>query len=497
MGEFFPEAHPTGVLPFLNERSVLLRLQTLLCGCILAIAASCAAPASPPGQIEPIGEYQISFLAGSRDDAGRFMGGTELRILTAYRGKLYAGNGYWEDRPGPEGSQGAQILVLDDPRGRWRTEHVFDERMPSGRGREFAMSALTGIAFETDGSGGRLPEPVSMLIASPWDLTGAVRVYSRDDVTGAWTGATLETGQPRRDFLPQLRSFAGHRDGRSGIDRVFAGTDPGGIFSGVYDAAMPGRISWRPTPELDISTIATGSFSGLTGRLRISSFSECNGKLYAAIGQQIYERRDGETRVWTLVYTNPRPGHSETGLRGLTTIPNPSGRGESLLAAVEGNAPRIVRVDPATGAETTELDLQTFLGRAWGMRVGYVIAAYNDMTKIPDPKGGDLVLFGLEAFIPPGTSPALGHSFVDVGYGRVESGAWYVVRHSDGRYELHQITASLPEKSHGLVATRTIAASPFPEDRGAIYFGGYDANKAPTHNSAWIIRASAAAATRQ
>jgi len=38
---------------------------------------------------------------------------------------------------------------------------------------------------------------------------------------------------------------------------------------------------------------------------------------------------------------------------------------------------------------------------------------------------------------------------------------------------------------------RTIAASPFPDDQGAFYFAGYDANKAPAHNTAWIARAGA------
>jgi hypothetical protein len=58
------------------------------------------------------GGFEVLFVPGSRDDAGRFMGGTEMRVLTTHAGKLYAGNGYWEDQPGPEGLQGAEILVL-------------------------------------------------------------------------------------------------------------------------------------------------------------------------------------------------------------------------------------------------------------------------------------------------------------------------------------------------------------------------------------------------
>src|SRR5215468_4163601 len=64
--------------------------------------------------------FEVSFMAGSRDDAGHFMGGTEMRVLAAHAGKLYAGNGYWEDMPGPKGRQGSQILVLDAPNAGWR-----------------------------------------------------------------------------------------------------------------------------------------------------------------------------------------------------------------------------------------------------------------------------------------------------------------------------------------------------------------------------------------
>src|SRR5439155_23123960 len=117
------------------------------------------------------------------------------------------------------------------------------------------------------------------------------------------------------------------------------------------------------------------------GRLRVSSFAEANGRLYAAVGQQIFERVDGAAPQWRLIYTNPRPGHSETGLRGLTAIPGNVG-GEALLVAVEGSEARLVRVDPASGGEATELDLRDFLGRAWGVRVNSPIAADNDRMEV-------------------------------------------------------------------------------------------------------------------
>src|SRR3954468_15862065 len=135
-------------------------------------------------------DFQVSYTAGSRDEAGRFAGGTEMRLLTTHEGRLYAGNGYWEDRPGPEGPQGAQIMVLDAPEGRWRVDHAFEERLPNGRWRDLAVGALTEAVFATDGAGRTLPRPISLLLASTWDLTGAARVFARDDATGAWVAVT-------------------------------------------------------------------------------------------------------------------------------------------------------------------------------------------------------------------------------------------------------------------------------------------------------------------
>ena len=433
-------------------------------------------------------DFQISFAAGARDPAGNFAGGTEMRLLTAHAGRVYAGNGYWEDRPGLEGRQGAQILVLDGPGKPWRVDHSFAEWLSNGRRRDLAVGALFEARFATDGSGVNLREPVSLLLASTWDLTGAARVFTRDDATGAWSAMTLAQDRPAPDFLPQIRSFASHRDRVTGIDLVFAGEMPHGIFAGSYDPAAPGRVRWNATPELDANAVST-AFSGLAGRLRVSSFAEADGRLYAAVGQQVYQRTDGPASRWRLIYSNPHPGHSETGLRGLTAISTVGG--QALLAAVEGNAPRLVRIDPNDGNEVTELQLDDFLARAWGMRPGYVIAAYNDMPRIIVPGEGEALLIGLQAFIPRNVPIAAGHTMFEAGYAQAESGAWYLVRWPDGNYALHKVTAAF---GHPLIAPRAFIVSPFPGDGGAVYFAGYDAIKAPAHNTAWIARADLAAA---
>jgi hypothetical protein len=440
----------------------------------------------PSGRAHAAG-YEVSYAAGGKDAAGAFMGGTEMRVLTTYDGKLYAGNGYWEDRPGPEGLQGAELLVLDAPGARWRVEHRFDERLPDGRRRDFAISALAGITLATDGRGAPLTKPVSMLLASSWDRTGATRVFSRDGETGQWTATVLAEDRPLPGFLPQIRCFAIHRDQITGADHVFAGNDPRGIFTGVFDQGVPGHIRWGSAPELDIRTLSTAAFPGLGGRLRVSSFAEANGVLYAAVGQQVFQRIDGREPTWRLIYTNSQPHYSQTGLRGVTAIANPAGPGQVLLAAVEGNGARIVRIDPRSGAETTDLDLGALLNEAWQTRVSYVIAGYNDMTEVADPRLGRVLLIGLEAFIPPASPRPPGHTVLDVVHG-LEGGAWYLIRHPDGHYDLRQVDAALPEIGRSLVAVRSIRPSPFPGER-ALYFAGYDANNTLTHSSAWIVRA--------
>jgi hypothetical protein len=352
-----------------------------------------------------------------------------------------------------------------------------------------AVSALEDFTLVTDGNDVRLPAPVSLLIAANWDLTGMARVFSRDDATGAWTGAELARDHPTPGSLPQVRSLSGHRDRGTGIDRVFAESARHLQRHLRCGCSQPYPLGRRPGAR------PLRCFSGgIVGSQRLSAGQHfCRMQRppprYGGAADLRANRRGGPH--WRLVYTNRYPGHSETGLRGLTAIPSPSGHGEVLLAAVEGNAARIVRVDPRDGSETTELGVADFLGQQWGMRANYVIAAYNDMTKVHDPAGGDALLIGLEAFIPLTAPIAAGHNVVNVGYGRLEAGGWYLVRHAARRYDLRQVATP---SGRPLVATRSIRASPFPQENEALYFAGYDANKVPAHNTAWIVRSTIAAA---
>ena len=263
---------------------------------------------------------------------------------------------------------------------------------------------------------------------------------------------------------------------------MFAGEMPHGIFAGNYDPRRPGRSDGMPRRSCTRRRVSA-AFSGLADRLRVSSFAEANGHLYAAVGQQIYERIDGTGAAWRLIYTNHGRAIPRPGCGGLTAIPPlPAARpcSRRWRATVAPGADH-----PSDGRAVMELDLNDFLARAWGMRPGYVIAAYNDMARVRVPGGGEALLIGLQAFIPRNVPIAAGHSMFDAGYAQADSGAWYLVRWPDGHYDLHQVTAAFDP----LVAPRSFIASPFPGEADVVYFAGYDAIKAPAHNTAWIARA--------
>ena len=100
----------------------------------LALALAFALAAGRALAQQPVPVFAPSYVAGARDTAGRLMGGTEMRTLVAHHGRLFAGNGYWKDVPGAEGTSGAQIFVLDGPQAAWRVDASFDNPCPEASG---------------------------------------------------------------------------------------------------------------------------------------------------------------------------------------------------------------------------------------------------------------------------------------------------------------------------------------------------------------------------
>jgi hypothetical protein len=403
--------------------------------------------------------FRRVYQAGMRDRDGHFMGGTEIMQLVPHLGKLYAVTSTMWDRPGTDPAVGAQILVLDHPERGWRVEHAFDTKP--------ARMSLASVTFAVDRRGRVLDTPVTMLLAGPSDGQGAIAVWSRDEASRTWTRRMVATSAR----YTSIRCLYSYRDTVTGVDRVFAGTSPNGIYSGAYDPMEPGTVAWDDAPELS------------KYQNRPMAFAVCNGALHVAIKPHLYRRIDGAQPRWEVVYTLPE-GVSliSCGLRGLTTIRHASGDGECMLAALEGEQARILQIDPRDGHRATvELDVLDFLERRGGQRLGYAIVAYNDMTPVPIPGGhGSALVLGLEA-----TDSRDHHT-------RHPKDGWrpegrYLVRYPDGRYQLCQISDPTEQPMPRLVSTRTIAVSPF--DHETLYLGGYDPNSVPTHNTAWVYSA--------
>lgn len=450
-------------------------------------------------QVLPDIRWRKSLNTGSRDSSGNLLGGTEIRSLVAFDGKLFAGNGYWTDRDiNKQYLPGAQVFVLDrSPAkgGVWRQDLHLEERGDQAVGCDFphrrrniAISVMKAVTFRTDGSGRSLDRPVSLLLAGVWDRCPGMNVFVRSaSDRGTWTRSMVipnSIGMGNR----HVRSFALHRDRVTGVDRVFVGTsgkpgNPRVIISGVYDPNSVGGIRWETKAE------PTNIHPGLGDR--VTSFAEANGKLYAAVCNKIYRRQDGVAPLWHRVYELPgggcptsRPG--EWGYRGLTTVKGGPAYSQHLLVGMEGTFPNMRRFVPSKPVGTfKELDLVPFLKNGLKREhVNYAIPAYNNMAKITLPSGRKALFIGIETMIYRGA--------VNTWHGW-QRGAWFIVRLQEGVYRLRHICdKSIPEsQQRPMVATRTMVESPFPSEKGrVIYAGGFDANHivGVNHNTAWLYR---------
>ena len=527
-----------------------------------------------------------NFVAGQKDVNGKFIGGTEMRYLvrhtiphgdpfnggtcaaTAGCPALFAFNAYWEDMPGSlegYGHRCAQALVLTTPvwnGGAWKEDADFGNSeggacpfSPSTpRGVALATAAAFDKTFTTYGDGSATPGGgISELIVGLWSTlyvpgcrgTPAV-VANRVDSSGKWPWTQLAC-----DFAPggtpslsQVRSFGSHKDTVTGVDMVFAGENPRGVYSGTLN--RDGTIAWSGNPE-PINGCTAGvipqmvehctnvvfpgnkyasaqwpSGVSLPRRLtvRVMGITEAadasgNTALYALIGMQVYKRVDGPSPSWSLFWEIPdadrvaklygpaMPPISASGLRGFTTIPNPNGPGQALLLAVESPGPAIWRIDiNGSGCSASDNacgaideNIMALTNSTFGCVgcTGYQIPAYNSpMFSI----NGGVVMGQGSIFYHKGATIPPGHSFWStdvpgITVGKIDTSAWYSFRSSSGNYTMFRMpTVAGPTASpSNMVSTRSCAMSPWRSiGDDAVYCGGYDAENTPAHNTAWIIR---------
>ena len=294
----------------------------------------------------------------------------------------------------------------------------------------------------------------------------------------------------------QVRSFTMHKDQLSGVETVFAGSSPFGIFSGRYDPSEPGGIRWDLSPE-KWEIDPPHKLPGKVQKDRVMSFAENNGKLYATVYNSLYERQDRLNPVWKKVYEYfPKKNYDgSSGLRGLTSVPDPVNPKKSILiASHEGNPLLILRIDPNDKFRgTIELNASSFLSGLWGTPVGYGIAAYNKMVPYQDIRTGEpLLLMGIEVITPKAPNvynvKRWNKTLKKFEYENWNAGGFFLIRHYDGTYDFGNI-AKYVTNAQIFESVRTMIPSPFPDDPpGTLFSGGFDANHFPTHNSAWVYK---------
>jgi hypothetical protein len=426
--------------------------------------------------------WSRSFTAGNYDSNVKFLGGSEVLQLIGHKDMLFASVGYWQDGSniwygGNNNNIGwGQIIRLDGPNGAWQ-EDLF-------LGANFLRpEILKQIIFTKDQLGNHLSEPDTVLIAagySPNYFTNTVTVKSfvRNDLNGTWGESQIVQGSFPAGENYSIRDIEIYTDQQTGLEYVFASVGTQGIYKGSYNPGVPGKIDWIATPE----------FGPLS--IRPLGISKANETLYFSSGSKIYQRINGATPTYTVAHDfsdlSTSINSAVGGVRGLTTINNPSENNEALLLmwCPDSQSQGIIyRLEPDEFGGFTRIYesklsvlVENYLP---GANANYVLGAYNEFYSYTDPLTSDtLHLVGFEASISGGGYPTWN------GYYK---GALFAKRNSAGQYFIEEINGAVGDNDPALVANRCYVVSPFLNEDG-LYYGGFDPNGYSATNMAWIFK---------
>ena len=382
--------------------------------------------------------FTRDYTPGTTDANGQLRSGIELMRLTAFGGRLYAATSMFGDTypvaPYPEYT-GCQVLRKDTSCAEWQVDVSFGPRY-------LRTDSLEVIRFAYDESGAPITVP-EMLVAGIWDLgnlpggTGrfvSVAIRDGSDTNASWHISNVAPVPDDEVGFASVRSMAAHRDSVTGAQYLFVGGAYGGVFKGVYDAAVPGRIRWVGGNEVDSTYGRPQSMAVVNDRLYVSfdygGYSFDQGQTGG-----VYRRVDGASPVWERVYSNfdaSQPHQNQT-FRGLTAVPGVSGPGDAVLGAMEYiPAPLITRIEPGAGdAAFTELNYWDYFTTVFGA------------APIIDNNVGAAALNKCEPFFDPQTSATqyfittnLRHpNDPQAGY----NGAYFLLRRSPTRYDWCEI----------------------------------------------------------
>ena len=430
----------------------------------------------------PAQEWQQSFIAGNLDINGLFMGGSEVLHLVPHKNKLFASIGYWEDENniwygGNDLNLGwAQIICLANEDDSWKVD--FDLGLNYLR-----PEILKQVIFTKDYNGNTLDAPDTLLIVgaySPNYISGIVtaNIFVRNDANGLWDQVLVYEGGFFAGENYSMRDIEIYTDQVTGIENLIISVGTHGIFSGKYNPNIDGKIEIGLNPEI-------GPLS-----IRSLGIAIANNSLYFSSGNKIFKRNDGFNPSYDVVHDFLDLGSNINsavgGIRGLSTISNPSGVNESMLLMWCPNGQSrgtIFRLDPSESqgfdrVYETKISLlvEDYLPE---VTVTYLLGAYNEFYSFTDPASNDEYhIIGIESLLQGENYPTW-NSFY--------SGAIFVLRDNSAQYELQEINGAIDFEDNPLVAVRCYVKSPF-ENEDALYFGGFDPNGYTSTNNAWIYK---------
>ena len=432
--------------------------------------------------------WKESYSAGYLDKRGVFAGGSEIMHLVPHKGKVYAANGYWMDSRWvipPEGQrQSAQVLRLDSTDSSWQVD--LDTGKSNGHGLEYMKgNVLRSVTFTRDGTGKTLAEPVNLLVmaaGSNFERGGAVSTWVRNDESETWTHSLVRHGSSVGGIRWVPRDMETHTDKVTGVEKLFMSLGNPGIVAGTYDESRPGKIRWDR--NLEFPFLKGGSF-----RTRPLGITVANGSLFFSEGGTIYRRVDGKSPSYSKVLDFHEDTDTDVGgIRGLTTIKNPNGPGQSLLFLwAPGNRSecQVKRMDPDGSGQYKvhdEVKLIDLMSNTLGAEVTYTIGAHNMMYPIIDKDNGKTVhLIGFQGNI---------RTKKDLRWkgSALYAGAMYAVRREDQTYKVQEVNNSYRPGKKPLISPRAFCYSPFND--GNLFIGGHDSSRKVSDNMAWIFKAS-------
>ena len=427
-------------------------------------------------------EWEQSFIAGSFDVNGVFMGGSEVLHLVPHKNKLFASIGYWQDENniwygGNDLNIGwSQLICLENENDSWKVD--FD------LGYNYLRpEILKQVIFTKDYNGIPLDVADTLLIVGAYSPnytlgTVAAKIFIRDDVDGSWDQTLVYEGEFSSSESYSMRDIEIYADQVTGIENLIISVGTQGIFSGKYNPSVDGKIEIGSIPEI-----------GPLG-IRPLGITIANNHLYFSSGNKIFKRNDGYDPSYDVVhnfndlssYINPAVG----GIRGLSTIPNPSGSDESMLlmwcpdGQSKGTIFRLDTVEPQEFDRVYETKISLLVeDYLIGETVDYLLGAYNEFYLFTDPTTNiDYNIIGIESLLQENVYPSWNGFY---------SGGIIVLRDSNGQYALQEINGAIDFDDNPLVSVRCYVESPF-ENESAMYFGGFDPNGHTSTNNAWIYK---------